>query len=90
MSDADPDLVRKGGRSARRAQRKNAPIVHHPPLISNVPVYEVANSEGVEQIHELAMRIVEQVGVEFRDDIALEYWKSTDAEIDGQGVRVGR
>ena len=90
MSDADPDLVRKGGRSARRAMRKNAPVVHHPPLISRVPVYEMANAEGVEQIHEMAMRIVEQIGVDFRDDTALEYWRTTDAEIRDQRVRVGR
>tara|TARA_B100000959_G_scaffold7134_1_gene7299 strand:+ start:17578 stop:19107 length:1530 start_codon:yes stop_codon:yes gene_type:complete len=82
--------IRKGGRSARRAARVNAPIVHHPPLVSNVPVYEVANTEGIEQIHELAMRIIETIGVDFRDAESLEIWKSTDAEIDGERVRIGR
>ncbi len=82
--------IRKGGRTARRAKRINAPIVHNPALIPNVPVYEVANAEGVEQIHELAMRIVEEIGVDFREDAALQTWGKTDAEIDGQRVRVGR
>ena len=82
--------IRKGGRTARRAKRVNAPIVHNPPLIPNVPVYEVANAEGVEQIHELAMRIVEEIGVDFREDAALQTWGKTDAQIDGQRVRVGR
>ena len=90
MDKDDSDNVRKGGRSARRAAIKNAPIIHHPPLIAKVPVYEIANTEGVEQIHELAMRIVEQIGVEFRDEIALEYWKTTDAEIDGFKVRISK
>ncbi|MGE4647463.1 MAG: trimethylamine methyltransferase family protein, partial [Arenicellales bacterium] len=82
--------IRKGGRAARRATRINAPIVHNPALIPNVPVYEVANAEGVEQIHELAMRIVEEIGVDFREDAALKTWGKTDAEINGQRVRVGR
>lgn len=81
---------RQGGRAARRAKRVNAPIVHNPALVPNVPVYEVANAEGVEQIHELAMRIVEDIGVDFREDAALQTWGKTDAQIDGQRVRIGR
>ena len=90
MAIKEEKQIRKGGRSARRAARVNAPIVHHPPLVSNVPVYEVANAEGIEQIHELAMRIIETIGVDFRDAESLEIWKSTDAEIDGERVRIGR
>ena len=82
--------TRKGGRSARRAARVNAPIIHQPALIRNVPVYEVANAEGVEQIHDLAMRIVERIGVDFRDAESLDIWKKTDAEIQGERVRVSR
>ena len=90
MAIEEEKQTRKGGRSARRAARVNAPIVHHPPLMSNVPVYEVANAEGIEQIHELAMRIIETIGVDFRDAESLEIWKRTDAEIDGERVRIGR
>jgi len=82
--------TRKGGRSARRAARVNAPVIHQPPLMRNVPVYEVVNAEGVEQIHELAMRIVERIGVDFRDAESLDIWKKTDAEIQGERVRVSR
>lgn len=80
--------TRKGGRSARRAARVNAPIIHQPALVPNIPVYEVVNAEGVEQIHDLAMRIVENIGVDFRDAESLEIWKKTDAEIQGERVRV--
>ncbi len=82
--------TRKGGRSARLAARVNAPITHRPPLVPNVPVYEVANAEGIEQIHDLAMRIVENIGVDFRDAESLEIWKQTDAQIQDQRVRVSR
>ncbi|MCS5604546.1 MAG: trimethylamine methyltransferase family protein, partial [Alphaproteobacteria bacterium] len=56
----------------------------------NVPIYEVVNAEGVEQIHALAMRIVERIGVDFRDSESLDIWKKTDAEIQGERVRVSR
>jgi len=82
--------TRKGGRSARRAARVNAPIIHQPALVPNIPVYEVVNAEGVEQIHDLAMRIVESIGVDFRDAESLDIWKKTDAEIQGELVRVSR
>ena len=75
--------TRKGGRAARRAARVNAPIIHQPALMRNVPVYEVVDAEGVEQIHDLAMRIVESIGVDFRDAESLDIWKKTDAEIQG-------
>ena len=71
----------KGGRAARRAARVNAPVVHQPALMRNVPVYEVVNAEGVEQIHDLAMRIVERIGVDFRDAESLDIWKKTDGKI---------
>ncbi len=90
MTTLDPDIKRRGGRSARKAARAEAAFVHHPTLVRNVPVYDVANAEGVDMIHDLAMRIVEELGVEFRDEESLEIWKTTDAEVDGYKVRVGR
>ncbi len=90
MTIPDPDLKRRGGRSARKAKRAEAAFVHHPTLVRDVPLYEVTNGEGVEMIHELAMRIVEELGVEFRDDESLDIWKTTDALIDGNKVRIGR
>ena len=90
MTMADDTIKRRGGRSARRKAREKATFVHHPTLVRNVPVYEVVGPEGVEMIHDLAMRIVEELGVEFRDEESLEIWRATDAEIDGYKVRIGR
>ena len=47
MTMTDPDIKRKGGRSARRKARAEAAFVHNPTLVRNVPVYEIANAEGV-------------------------------------------
>ena len=90
MTLIDDDIKRRGGRSARRKARDKAAFVHHPTLVRNIPAYEIVNDEGVEMIHELAMRIVEQIGVEFRDEESLDIWRKSDAEIDGCKVRIGR
>ena len=51
---------------------------------------EVTNQEGVELIHDFAMRVAEQIGCVFQDEESLDYWRQTGAEIDGELVRIGR
>ena len=65
MNTREEKKTRKGGRSARRSLRLNAPVVHHPALISKIPIYEVVNQEGVDQIHEMAMQIIEEIDFSF-------------------------
>jgi trimethylamine--corrinoid protein Co-methyltransferase len=81
---------RQGGRKSRRESRLNAPIIHHPTLQRNIPIMEVTNQEGVEQIHDFSMRVVEQIGCDFQDKESLDFWRKTGAEINGQRVRIGR
>ena len=81
---------RRGGRSARRRERLATPIVSLPTLKRAIPVYEVLNDEGVELIHEGSMKILEGVGIDFRDDEALDTWRKAGAAVDGQRVRIDR
>ena len=81
---------RQGGSAARRAAVASAAIVHHPEIRRGIPLMEVTNDEGVELIHDFAMRVVEQIGCDFQDDESLDYWRQTGAEIDGERVRIGR
>jgi len=81
---------RLGGSKGRHAAIANKPIVHHPSLQRKIPIMEVTNQEGVELIHDFAMRTVEQIGCEFQDEESLDYWRQTGAEIKGQRVFIGR
>ncbi len=92
MSTADekPRRRRRGGSAARRAAVANAAIVHHSEIRRGIPLMEVTNDEGVELIHDFAMRVVEQIGCDFQDGESLDYWRRTGAEIDGERVYVGR
>lgn len=84
------DRRRKGGRATRRALRQSAPIVFLPTLVRKIPVYEVLGQDGVEAIHDASMKILEEVGIEFRDDEALALWRDVGADVKGQRVRIDR
>ena len=81
---------RRGGRKARREERLATPNICLPALARNIPLYEVINQEGVELIHDASMKILEEVGIDFRDDEALDIWRRAGAKIDGQRVHIDR
>jgi trimethylamine---corrinoid protein Co-methyltransferase len=78
-----------GGRDGRRAMRA-APQVCLPTLVRNIPTYEMLPDEAVELIHDESMKILEEVGCEFRDDEAPVQWKTAGAHVDGTRVRIDR
>ncbi|MDJ0779193.1 MAG: trimethylamine methyltransferase family protein [Gammaproteobacteria bacterium] len=81
---------RQGGSAARRAAVASAAVIHHPEIRRGIPILEVCNQEGVELMHDFAMRVVEEIGCDFQDGESLDYWRQTGAEIDGERVRIGR
>ena len=92
MTEAATDTIRgrRGGRNARRRERTATPVISFPTLQRNIPVYEVLNEEGVEMIHDASMRILEEVGIDFRDDEAIELWKKAGVKVVDQRVYLDR
>ena len=80
---------RGGGRLGRKALR-SAPIASFPTLVRNIPVYEIVPDEAVELIHDELLKILEEVGCEFRDDGAIELWKAAGADVRQTRVRIDR
>ena len=82
---------RSGGRSARKAERARPQTRSAPYIERKVPTYEVAPVETLELIENNADLILEEIGIEFRDDPeALEIWKQAGASLDGERVRFER
>jgi len=52
-----------------------------PTLRRGLPVVEPMDAEQVERIHEASLAILEEVGVVFRDPIAIEDWKRAGADV---------
>ncbi len=80
--------TRGGGRDARRAARARSSGPTIPYITRKVPVYELLDEEGLALIEHNADTILEEVGLDFRDDAgALALWKDAGASIDGERVR---
>jgi len=81
---------RRGGRAARREQRTATQVRALPELTRRLPVYEVLDDEGLEMIHEASMSILEEIGIEFRDDESAQMWRDAGADVQGHRVRIPR
>ena len=85
-----PGTARTGGRAARRALRAATDFTMLPGLTNTLPLCEVMDGAQVEKIDAASMDILENVGVIFRDDIALAHWRAAGAKVDGERVFLDR
>ena len=89
-SGAEPQARRgrRGGREARREIRSAFDTKMLPALKRNLPLVEPMSQEQIEKIDDASMSILEDVGVIFRDPVAIADWKRAGADIrDGDRVR---
>jgi trimethylamine--corrinoid protein Co-methyltransferase len=97
MSDVTEQTADTGGRrargegrgaAARRASRTGGgPAPSLPYITRKIREYEVLDEEGLALIERNADLILEEIGIEFRDDAeALELWKQAGADVRGQRV----
>ncbi len=88
---AAPSSRRGGGRDAKRATRAASAASSVPYITRKVPYYEVLDAEGLATIEYNADTILQEVGIDFRDDAeALDIWREAGADVDGERVRFPR
>ena len=80
MSVEATGTVRRG-RGARKAQRLTRDVKMLPALERKLPLTEPMTPDQIEKIDAASMDILENVGVQFRDDIALADWKAAGAKV---------
>lgn len=83
-------VSRRGGRDARRSARTAPNFEMLPTLRRGLPVVEPMDADQVERIHEASLAILEEVGVVFRDPIALDDWKRAGADVRDDRVHLDR
>ena len=82
---------RGGGRDARRTLRGNASAEITPFLVRHIPPVDMLTDEAAEAIEEAAEIVLEEIGIDFRDDLeALEILKRVGCDIKGERVRFPR
>ncbi|WP_436640115.1 trimethylamine methyltransferase family protein [Microbaculum sp. FT89] len=82
---------RGGGAEARRERRRGGGQQSLRYITRKVPLYEILNEEGLALIEANADTVLEEIGIEFRDDAeALALWKAAGADVSGARVRFPR
>ncbi|WP_372866233.1 trimethylamine methyltransferase family protein [Pseudomonas sp.] len=88
---SNPKRRRSGGSEARRASRSEGQVAQPPYITRNIPYYEVLNDDGLSIIENNADTILEEIGIDFRDDPeALQIWRDAGADVQGERVRMPR
>jgi trimethylamine---corrinoid protein Co-methyltransferase len=82
---------RPSGRDAKRAARTARSHTFVPYITRKIPYYEVLGTEGLELLEHNADTILEEIGIEFREDPeSLEIFKAAGADVTGERVRFPR
>jgi len=82
---------RPSGRDAKIAARTARSHAFVPYITRKIPYYEVLGSEGLELLEHNADTILEEIGIDFRDDPeSLRIWKDAGADVQGERVRFPR
>ncbi len=92
MSEELHRKKRSGGRAGNATRRGTAAIDQMPwrlPVNVDRPIAPLSE-EGVQAIHEAAMYILEDIGIEFLNLEALEILREAGCTIQGENVRMGR
>ena len=78
--------------ATRNALARTARAASSIPYITRkIPYYEVLTEEGLELMEHNADTILEEIGIDFRDDAeALEIWKAAGADVQGERVHFAR
>lgn len=91
-SETAPKRRRGGGRKGAADRRGSAVIEQMPwkvPYNNDAPT-EPLTPEGVAAVHDGAMRILEEIGIEILNPEALEIFRKAGCSISGENVRMGR
>ncbi len=92
MADTGARKRRGGGRAGAAARRGSAALEQmpwNPPVNIDRPT-EPLTEEGIAAIHDGAMRILEEIGVQFLNAEALQIFKQAGVKVEGELVKMDR
>ena len=82
--------VRRGGRDRRREIRSDRTPTMLPTLERRLAPVEPMSAEQVERVDAASMAVLEEVGVVFRDPVALADWRRAGADVRDERVHLDR
>ncbi len=93
MTETGGRRRRGGGRAGNPARRTSAGVIEQMPWRQPVNIdrpTEPLREEGVQAIHDGAMRILEEIGIEFYNAEARDILREAGCTVEGDNVRMGR
>lgn len=79
---------RRNRRSRRSREETKTNTPAQPYIVRQIPEYEILGEEGLALIETNADKLLEDVGIDFKDDAeALEIWREAGASVNGERVR---
>jgi len=91
MSERTATRGGRRGRDARRAARQTRTVEGAPYVLRQVPVLDLLSDEAAEIIEANADTIMEEIGIEFREDpVSLDLWRNAGADVRGECVHIPR
>ncbi|MCC1492175.1 trimethylamine methyltransferase family protein [Cognatishimia sp. F0-27] len=88
-----PSRRKRGGGRAGLAERRGGAVIEQmpwdPPINRDQPT-EPLSADGVARLHDAAMRILEEIGIEFLNPDALSVLRKAGCTVTGDNVRMGR
>ena len=78
------------GRSARREARLTKSFDSLPALDRGLPYIDLMTESQLQKMHDATMRILENKGIEFRDDESAEMWRQAGATVSGHLIKIER
>ena len=79
-------MTKRRGRSARKAARAAEVTPRLSTIHYGIKPVQIVSDDELERIHQASLWILKEVGVVFRDEIALAHWKEAGADVKGERV----
>lgn len=80
--------TRRLGRATRRAARAAEVTPRLKTIRYGVKPVEVVSADELDRIHRASLLILKEVGIDFRDEVALAQWRAAGADVRGQRVHL--
>ena len=79
---------RRRGRLARKRARETAATPRLSTIRYGLKPVEVVSADHLETIHQASLKILAEVGIDFRDEVAIKQWTEAGADVRGERVHL--
>lgn len=86
--ETDHLQVQRRGRESRKHARENAVVPRLSTIRYRVKPVEFVSADQLELIHQASLRVLREIGIDFRDTTALAQWREAGADVRGERVHL--